>query len=98
MAKEVTNAQLQETIIAQWVAFSRTEAYKDWVKSMEETMSLIQDNVDNMTESRPTAIPGVQTKQPIDSERAALINQRKIGIKYAIQYPDLRIKAGTEQN
>lgn len=96
MAKEVTNAQLQETIVAQWVAFSRTEAYKDWVLSMEQTMQLIQDNVDNMTESRPTAIPGVQTKQPIDSERAALINQRKMGIKYAVQYPQLRIESSQE--
>lgn len=96
MAKEVTNAELQETIIAQWVAFSRTEAYKDWVLSMEQTMQLIQDNVDNMTESRPTAIPGVQTKQPIDSERAALINQRKMGIKYAVQYPQLRIESSQE--
>lgn len=96
MAKEVTNAQLQETIVSQWVAFSRTEAYKDWILSMQETMQLIQDNVDNMTESRPTAIPGVQTKQPIDSERAALINQRKMGIKYAIQYPELRIESAEQ--
>ena len=96
MAKEVTNAQLQETIVSQWIAFSRTEAYKDWILSMEQTISLIQDNVDNMTESRPTAIPGVQTKQPIDSERASLINQRKMGIKYAIQYPQLRIESSQE--
>ena len=87
------NAKLQEKIISEWVAFSRTDAYKDWVKSMDETIALIQDNVDNMVESRPTAIPGVTTKQPIDSERAALINQRKMGIKYAIQYPQLRIEA-----
>ena len=96
MAKDNDNAHLQEQIVAQWVAFSRTDAYKDWILSMEETMSLIQDNVDNMTESRPTAIPGVQTKQPIDSERAALINQRKMGIKYAIQYPQLRIESSQE--
>lgn len=96
MAKEVTNAELQETIISQWVAFSRTEAYKDWKQSMDETISLIQDNVDNMTESRPTAIPGVQTKQPIDSERSALINQRKMGIKYAMQYPELRIQSAEQ--
>ena len=96
MAKDNDNAHLQEQIVAQWVAFSRTEAYKDWILSMQETMQLIQDNVDNMTESRPTAIPGVQTKQPIDSERAALINQRKMGIKYAIQYPQLRIESSQE--
>ena len=93
MAKDNDNAKLQEKIISEWVAFSRTDAYKDWMKSMEETMQLIQDNVDDMTEHRPTAIPGVTTKQPIDSERAALINQRKMGIKYAVQYPKLRIEA-----
>ena len=87
------NAKLQEKIISEWVAFSRTDAYKDWVKSMDETIALIQDNVDNMVESRPTAIPGVTTKQPIDSERAALINQRKMGIVYAVQYPKLRIES-----
>lgn len=87
------NADLQEKIISEWVAFSRTDAYKDWVQSMDETIALIQDNVDNMVESRPTAIPGVTTKQPIDSERAALINQRKMGIVYAVQYPKLRIES-----
>jgi len=96
MSKDNANAHLQEQIIAQWVAFSRTDAYKDWILSMDETIALIQDNVDNMTESRPTAIPGVQTKQAIDSERAALINQRKMGIKYAIQYPQLRIESSQE--
>lgn len=96
MAKDNENAHLQEQIVAQWVAFSRTDAYKDWILSMEETMAMIQDNVDNMTESRPTAIPGMQTKQPIDSERAALINQRKMGIKYAVQYPQLRIESSQE--
>ena len=96
MAKDNENAHLQEQIVAQWVAFSRTDAYKDWVLSMDETIALIQDNVDNMTESRPTAIPGVQTKQAIDSERAALINQRKMGIKYALQYPQLRIESSQE--
>jgi len=96
MAKDNDNAHLQEQIVAQWVAFSRTDAYKDWVLSMDETIALIQDNVDNMTESRPTAIPGVQTKQAIDSERAALINQRKMGIKYALQYPQLRIESSQE--
>jgi len=96
MAKDNDNAHLQEQIVAQWVAFSRTDAYKDWVLSMEETIALIQDNVDNMTESRPTAIPGMQTKQPIDSERSALINQRKMGIKYALQYPQLRIESSQE--
>ena len=93
MAKNQANAELQESIIAQWKAFSNTEAYKDWVQSMDETIALIQDNVDNMVESRPTAIPGVNTKQPIDSERAALINQRKMGIVYAVQYAKLRIDA-----
>ena len=87
------NAKLQETIIAQWKAFSNTEAFKDWERSMDETIALIQDNVDNMVEHRPTAIPGVTSKQPIDSERAALINQRKMGIVYALQYPKLRIEA-----
>jgi len=96
MAKDNDNAHLQEQIVAQWVAFSRTDAYKDWILSMDETIALIQDNVDNMTESRPTAIPGVQTKQAIDSERAALINQRKMGIKYALQYPQLRIESSQE--
>jgi len=96
MAKDNQNAHLQEQIVAQWVAFSRTDAYKDWILSMEETIALIQDNVDNMTESRPTAIPGVLTKQAIDSERAALINQRKMGIKYSLQYPQLRIESSQE--
>lgn len=96
MARNEENARLQEQIMSQWVAFSNTEAYKDWVKSMEETMSLIQDSVDNMVESRPTAIPGVTNKQPIDSERAALINQRKMGIVYALQYPKLRIESAQE--
>lgn len=94
MAKDNDNARLQEKIISEWVAFSRTDAYKDWKQSMEETIALIQDNVDNMVEHRPTAIPGVTTKQPIDSERAALINQRKMGIVYALQYPKLRIESG----
>ena len=93
MAKNQTNAELQETIIAQWKAFSNTEAFKDWEQSMNETVALIQDNVDNMVEHRPTAIPGVTSQQPIDSERAALINQRKMGIVYALQYPKLRIEA-----
>ena len=93
MAKDLTNAELQTKIISEWVAFSHTDAYKDWVQSMEETMAMIQDNVDNMTEHRPTAIPGVTSKQPIDADRAALINQRKMGIKYAIQYPQLRIES-----
>lgn len=93
MTKDNDNARLQEKIISEWVAFSRTDAYKDWIKSMDETVAMIQDNVDNMVESRPTAIPGVTTKQPIDSERAALINQRKMGIVYALQYPKLRIES-----
>lgn len=93
MTKNQTNAELQETIVAQWKAFSNTEAFKDWEQSMNETIALIQDNVDNMVEHRPTAIPGVTSKQPIDSERAALINQRKMGIVYALQYPKLRIEA-----
>ncbi len=93
MKKNQTNAELQETIVAQWKAFSNTEAFKDWERSMNETIALIQDNVDNMVEHRPTAIPGVTSKQPIDSERAALINQRKMGIVYALQYPKLRIEA-----
>lgn len=93
MKKNQTNAELQETIVAQWKAFSNTEAFKDWEQSMSETIALIQDNVDNMVEHRPTAIPGVTSKQPIDSERAALINQRKMGIVYALQYPRLRIEA-----
>lgn len=93
MTKNQTNAELQETIIGQWKAFSNTEAFKDWEQSMNETIALIQDNVDNMVEHRPTAIPGVTSKQPIDSERAALINQRKMGIVYALQYPKLRIEA-----
>lgn len=87
------NAELQERIIGQWLTFSKTEAYQDWKQSMDETMQMLQDNVDNMTESRPSAIPGMPTKQPIDSEKAALINQRKVGIKYAMQYPELRIEA-----
>lgn len=93
MAKDNDNARLQDKIISEWVAFSRTDAYKDWVQSMDETIALIQDNVDNMVEHRPTAVPGVTTKQPIDSERAALINQRKMGIVYALQYPKLRIES-----
>lgn len=87
------NADLQNRIISQWASFSQTEAYKDWVQSMSETMQMIQDNVDNMTENRPTGIPGVQTKQPIDSEKAALMNQRKVGIKYSVQYAQLRAEA-----
>lgn len=83
---------LQTKIISEWAAFSRTDAYKDWVESMSETMQLIQDNVDNMTESRPVGINKVD-KFPIDSEKAALINQRKVGIKYALQYAELRVNA-----
>ena len=93
MTKNQTNAELQETIVAQWKAFSNTEAFKDWEQSMNETIALVQDSVDNMVEHRPTAIPGVTSRQPIDSERAALINQRKMGIVYALQYPKLRIEA-----
>lgn len=93
MAKNNENAVLQDKIVSEWVAFSRTDAYKDWILSMEQSMQMIQDNVDNMTETRPTAIPGVQTKQPIDSETATLMNQRKVGIKYAIEYPKLRIES-----
>lgn len=93
MARNEENANLQEKIISEWIAFSRTDAYKDWVQSMDETIALIQDNVDNMVESRPTAIPGVTSKTPIDSERAALINQRKMGIVYALQYAKLRIES-----
>lgn len=80
---------LQSKIVSEWTAFSHTDAYKDWQKSMEETMQLIQDNVDNMTESRPVGM-GKVDKFPIDSEKAALINQRKVGIKYALQYAQLR--------
>lgn len=81
------NAELQQRIIAQWKTFSGTEAYKDWVESMNQTMQMIQDNVDNMTEMRGKELT------PIDSERCGLLNQRKVGIRYAIQYPQLRIEA-----
>lgn len=91
--KDNENAKLQQRIVSQWVAFSQTDAYKDWVLSMGETMQMYIDNVDNMTESRPTVVPGVNTKAPIDSEKAALINQRKVGIRYAMQYPALRIES-----
>lgn len=87
------NAALQNKIISEWAAFSQTDAYKDWIQSMDETCQMIQDNVDNMTESRPTAIPGVQSKEPIGLEKAGLMNQRKVGIKYAIQYAKLRVEA-----
>lgn len=87
------NADLQNRIISQWASFSQTEAFKDWEQSMNETMQMIQDNVDNMVESRPTAIPGVQSKQPITLEQAGLMNQRKVGIKYSLQYAKLRAEA-----
>jgi hypothetical protein len=93
MATNEENAKLQSKIISEWVAFSRTDAYKDWVQSMEETMQMYQDNVDNMTEPRPSIVPGVRNLAPIDAEKAALINQRKVGIKYALQYPALRIES-----
>lgn len=86
------NAALENKIISEWAAFSRTDAYKDWIQSMEETMQLIQDNVDNMTESRPVGM-GKVDKFPIDSEKAALINQRKVGIKYSVQYAQLRVES-----
>lgn len=86
------NAKLQTKIIAEWVAFSRTDAYKDWIQSMEETVQLLQDNVDNMTETRPVGVDKVD-KVAITLEKAGLLNQRKVGIKYAIQYPKLRIES-----
>lgn len=87
---EATKARndLQTKIVAEWVAFSRTDAYKDWLKSMSETMQMIQDNVDNMTESR---VGG--EKNSIDAEKACLMNQRKVGIRYALQYAELRVNA-----
>lgn len=85
------NAQLQDRIVAQWKQFSNTDAYKDWMKSMEEYMSLIQDNVDNMTESRPTAVPMVTTKAAIDPVQAALMNQRKVGVRFCTEYAKLRV-------
>lgn len=93
MATTEENAKLESKIISEWVAFSRTDAYKDWVLSMEQTMQMIQDNVDNMTEPRPSILPGVRNDQPIDAEKSALMNQRKVGIKYALQYPALRIES-----
>ena len=85
------NAHLQEQIIAQWKQFSNTSAYKDWMQSMEEYMSLIQDNVDNMTESRPTAVPLVTQKAPIDPVQAAMMNQRKVGVRFCTEYAKLRV-------
>lgn len=89
---------LQERIVAQWKAFARTDAYKDWIKSMDEYMSLIQDNVDNMTESRPTGFKEVfgrltpqMAKAPIDPVQAALMNQRKVGVRFCTEYAKLRV-------
>lgn len=93
MAKNEDNAKLQTKIIAEWVAFSRTDAYKDWVQSMNEYMQMLQDNVDNMTENRPGPLPGMTSAQPIDSEKATILNQRKVGVRYAMQYPQLRIES-----
>lgn len=82
----------QEQIIAQWKAFSQTEAYKDWILSMEQYMQMIQDNVDNMVEPRPAA-GGKAELVPIDSEKANILNQRKVGARYAVQYATLRSEA-----
>lgn len=82
----------QEQIVAQWKAFSQTEAYKDWILSMEQYMQMIQDNVDNMVEPRPAA-DGKSELVPIDSEKANILNQRKVGARYAVQYAKLRSEA-----
>lgn len=86
------NKDLEATIIAEWKVFANTSAYKDWVKSMDQTIEMIQENVDNMTERRPVG-EGKFDLATIDAEKASLINQRKVGIKYALQYPKLRIDA-----
>lgn len=88
--KRETN--LQEKIISEWKMFSNTDAYKDWVKSMDEYMQMIQDNVDNMVEPRPAG-GGRTEMQPIDSEKANMLNQRKVGVRYALEYPKLRVEA-----
>lgn len=90
MAKKRTFNEQQELIISQWKQFSNTEAYKDWMFSMSQYMALIQDNVDNMTESRPTADPVAQ-KAPIDPVQAALMNQRKVGVRFCTEYAKLRV-------
>lgn len=82
------NKDLEATIIAEWKAFSTTNAYKDWILSMDQTIEMIQNNVDNMTEKRPTG-----DIEPIGANRSTALNQRKVGIKYALQYPKLRIDA-----
>lgn len=84
---------LQQKIISQWAAFSGTEAYRDFIQSMSETMQMIQDNVDNMTESRPSGVLGKMTIEPISMERAQLLNQRKVGIRYATEYIKLRVES-----
>lgn len=88
MAKEKDQAALEQTIIAEWKAFANTSAYKDWILSMNQTMELIQNNVDNMTESRPGG-----DVVAIDNDRSTALNQRKVGIKYSTQYAQLRIDA-----
>lgn len=89
--KERTQNEAQELIVSQWKQFSLTDAYKDWIQSMDQYMALVQDNVDNMTESRPTAMPGITTKAPIDPVQAALMNQRKVGVRFCIEYAKLRV-------
>lgn len=79
----------ESKIASEWALFSHTDAYKDWVKAMEDTMKLIQTNVDNMTETKTTPQGTVTTN--LDSERCALLNQRKVGIAYAMQYIKLRL-------
>ena len=92
----MNNNQLQERIISQWKSFSGTEAYKDWIQSMNEYTEMLQKNVDNMVEPRPVASNNgkvITESTPITAEKAMLLNQRKVGAKYAIQYTDLRVNA-----
>lgn len=78
-----------EKIVAEWLIFSRTEAYKDWVKSMEQAMGMIQKDVDNMTTVVRT--PTGPTEVPLSMEKSSLMNQRRVGIKFALEYAQLRI-------
>ena len=91
--KELTQNEEQQLIVTQWKTFSNTAAYKDWMKSMDEYMALVQDNVDNMTESRPTVMPGVTQKAPIDPVQATLMNQRKVGVRFCTEYAKLRVES-----
>lgn len=92
MATKKDNSQLQDQIVSQWKAFSQTEAYKDWELSMNQYMQMLQDNVDNLTQPRPVA-GGKTELAPMTLEESAVMNQRKVGVRYAMQYPKLRIEA-----